>query len=204
LLLSPHGPVHSRRRFALCRKSATKGFLSFLHSNYLVCLLTWHRARWRITTKGKATETTIGKNSTTVNAPSLRIPRPPLSPLPPLPTTTTSHPGSSLRTGQSQTALHFNKHLQRWATSFNRLPPPTRPLARKILRSWRSSRSPSSTISMNSFVLSPSQPHWQRSTWATLLFHLCLLILNKSPLPKTRLGKMSPPVKISGEGVLHL
>jgi hypothetical protein len=92
-----------------------KRFSSFLYPCCVARLLTWRRARWRITTIGKATETTTGKNSTTVNALSLRIPRPPLSPLTPLPTTTTSHPGSSPRTGQSRTALHFNSRPQRWA-----------------------------------------------------------------------------------------
>ena len=203
LAAQPRSLVHSRRRFALFKKSVAKGFFSSSYSSHLVCLLTWRRARWRITTNGKATDTTIGKNTTTVSAPSPRTPRLPLSPLPPLPSITTSHPDNSPKTGRSRTVLHSNNHPQRWATNFNRLPPPTRPPARRILRFWRSSRSPSSVISMNSFVLSPSQPHWQRSTWATLLFHLCLLTLNKFPLPRMCLGKMSPPVTISGEDVLH-
>ena len=50
---------------------------------------------------------------------------------------------------------------------------------------------------MNSFVLSPNRPHWPRSTWATLLFHLYLLTLNNSPLLRTSPTKISPPMKIS-------
>jgi hypothetical protein len=136
-------------------KICKKGFC-FSHCGRLSCPLTWPRTRWRTTTKGRATETTTAKNSTTVNGLLLKIPRLPPSHLIPLPITTTN-PDKTLKTGQSPTALRFN-NLQTWATSFDTLPPLARPLGGKISRSWRNSRNPSSAASMNSFVLPPNQP----------------------------------------------